>query len=390
MDFSYAGYMGGGVSIPSVPVQRTIAPSGTDDTAAIQAAIREVSSLPLVGGLRGAVALQAGTYMLSAPLTISASGVVLRGAGARAADTTIQMTGQPHTAFTIGGSGSYQSMGAAASITDAYVLSGARSFHVSDATGFAVGDAVLVRRPITAAWVQLMGMDKLVDSAGKPQTWLAVGGTINTDRTIQAISGNTVSLDVPLSDSLDAQYLSPTGSSMVKYGFAGRISQVGLEDLRVVGPALDVPLADGDGPDRRTPLREQPTFGHLSPSEMGDGPARRRQRLSQFAERHAGRGLLESRHPRIRARLDRGLGRGVEREDTVRSGTATARFRKLVHRLHGRGRHTRSRGRHDDAPQWCVRVFGNPRLAGQPLPGPVMRSTRSSSSRQYRLLIASL
>src|SRR5690349_2902656 len=48
MDFSYAGYMGGGVALPTVPVKKTVKPSGTgDDTALIQAAINEVSALPL-------------------------------------------------------------------------------------------------------------------------------------------------------------------------------------------------------------------------------------------------------------------------------------------------------------------------------------------------------
>ena len=45
MDFSYAGYMGGGVALPMVPVVRTVAPGGPNDgTAAIQAAIDEVST----------------------------------------------------------------------------------------------------------------------------------------------------------------------------------------------------------------------------------------------------------------------------------------------------------------------------------------------------------
>src|SRR5688500_13091906 len=58
MDFSHAGYMGGGVAIPNVPVTRTVKPSGgEDDTVAIQAAIDEVSALPLKGGFRGAVVL---------------------------------------------------------------------------------------------------------------------------------------------------------------------------------------------------------------------------------------------------------------------------------------------------------------------------------------------
>src|ERR1700749_2583239 len=40
LDFSYAGYMGGGVQLPSFPVKKTVAPSsGEDDSTAIQAAI---------------------------------------------------------------------------------------------------------------------------------------------------------------------------------------------------------------------------------------------------------------------------------------------------------------------------------------------------------------
>src|SRR5688500_11023438 len=58
MDFSHAGYMGGGVAIPKVKVARTVKPSGgEDDVAAIQAAIDQVSALPLRGGFRGAVLL---------------------------------------------------------------------------------------------------------------------------------------------------------------------------------------------------------------------------------------------------------------------------------------------------------------------------------------------
>src|SRR5512147_1649793 len=46
MDFSHAGYMGGGVALPAVPTRRTVAPSdGPDDTAAIQAAIDAVAAL---------------------------------------------------------------------------------------------------------------------------------------------------------------------------------------------------------------------------------------------------------------------------------------------------------------------------------------------------------
>ena len=43
MDFSYAGYGGGGVAIPGVPAAVTISPSGGDDTTNIQNAIDKVS-----------------------------------------------------------------------------------------------------------------------------------------------------------------------------------------------------------------------------------------------------------------------------------------------------------------------------------------------------------
>src|SRR3989442_13674333 len=79
MDFSYAGYMGGGVALPDVPVRRTVQPSGDkekDDVAAIQAAIDEVPKLPLVEGFRGAVQLSPGTFNCSNPIVIITTGVV--------------------------------------------------------------------------------------------------------------------------------------------------------------------------------------------------------------------------------------------------------------------------------------------------------------------------
>src|SRR5438067_13736356 len=50
VDFSFAGYGGGGVAIPIVPVKREVKPSGGDDSTAIQRAIDEVSKLELADG----------------------------------------------------------------------------------------------------------------------------------------------------------------------------------------------------------------------------------------------------------------------------------------------------------------------------------------------------
>lgn len=244
MDFSVAGYGGGGVALPSLPVVRTVSPVSGDNTANIQAAINAVSQLaPNSNGFRGAVLLSPGTYNVNGTLNLNASGVVLRGSGSGSGGTTLNLTsGAPHRAFTVGGTGSWTTIGSSVSITDSYVPSGAMSFHVSSASGFSVGDTILIGRPVTAAWVHLMGMDTLTSSTGTPQTWIAVGTIINTDRVITAISGNQISVDAPIADSFDSAFLNPPGGTVTKYTFDTRISQVGVEHLKVIGAAVNVDI----------------------------------------------------------------------------------------------------------------------------------------------------
>ncbi len=117
MDFSYAGYMGGGVALPMVPVKRTVEPSGVadkDDTAAIQAAIDEVAKLPLVDGFRGAVQLAPGNFTCGSTINLRESGIVLRGSGSGGDEktaTTIKMVGGKHAAIVIGAGRGRQAAG---------------------------------------------------------------------------------------------------------------------------------------------------------------------------------------------------------------------------------------------------------------------------------------
>jgi hypothetical protein len=237
MDFSHAGYMGGGVALPDVPVVKTLEPGGgVDDVPAIQAAIDAVSQRPLLNGFRGAVLLRPGRYKSVSSLTIGASGVVLRGSGSGAGGTVIEIVLPHHRFLNIHGAGArVEDATTRVSIVDDYVPSGASSFTVASAAGFKVGDAVLVTRPITAAWIQFVGMDKLVRN-GKPQTWLPVGGTQQWERTISRIAGNGITIDVPLSDSFDGRLLKPPGASLSKFSFPTRISQSGVESVRVEAP----------------------------------------------------------------------------------------------------------------------------------------------------------
>jgi len=235
MDFSSAGYMGGGVAIPVVPVQATVSPSGGDDTAAIQAALNRVSERELAGGFRGAILLKPGSYDCKGTLTICASGVVLRGSGSGTNGTTLRLGDSPHLCIACSGSSQTERVGSPARLLDAYLPSGANSFTAGNASGLRPGDTVLITRPVTASWISLMGMDTLVRS-GRHETWLSAGSRIETERVIRGVTGNTLLLDVPLTDSFDAKYLDPPGGAVVKCEVSGRISQVGVESLRISAP----------------------------------------------------------------------------------------------------------------------------------------------------------
>jgi hypothetical protein len=247
MDFSSAGYMGGGVALPIVPATLTVQPSeGVDNTKLIQDAIDAIAAMPLKNGFRGAVQLAAGMFTCNETITISASGIVLRGSGSGAGGTTIMMTGSKHSAIVISNRGNFKnsefekkSDAVFAKITDAYVPSGAATFSVDNASQFSVGDRIAIQRPVTDSWVHFMGMDNLVRD-GKPQTWIGKSRNEVAERKIIAISGNRISINIPLSDSYDAKYLNPSGTVVRKMPALQRITQVGIENLHVQCPPLEI------------------------------------------------------------------------------------------------------------------------------------------------------
>src|SRR5262249_27225892 len=125
------------------------------------------------------------------------------------------------------------------SIADAYVPTGATKFAVADAGGFAVGDTIAIRRPTTAAWVKFMGMDTLRRD-GRAQTLIGLNRAGISDRKITAISGNTLTVDIPLADSYDAKYLNPPGVTVSKLRSSASVEQVGVEHLHIQCPPLEI------------------------------------------------------------------------------------------------------------------------------------------------------
>ncbi len=241
-DFSYAGYEGGGVALPTVPTKHTVSPSGADDTAAIQHAIDEVSALPLVSGFRGAVELAPGTFHCADTITISASGVVLRGAGMGKDGTAIVMTGSPHLAIHVAGKLVQKVIAPETYLADSYVPFGTTVIHVADASNLHPGDTLLIFKPVTDAWLHFMGMDNMSRN-GQEEHWVGKDH-LEVRRRIAAVSGNTITLDVPLMDSYDARFFGSTHAAVTKVDLSGQVSQVGVEDLLIIAPKRRIALGD--------------------------------------------------------------------------------------------------------------------------------------------------
>jgi hypothetical protein len=227
MDFSAAGYRAGGVKLPSALVALRLEPEAGDNTARIQAALDNA---------RGAVVLTAGAYQIAGTLSITRSGVVLRGEKG----AVIRLTGKPHGFLEIHGEGTWHEEGPAEPILDVYVPAGANSFRVRDASSFHPGDRMLVLRPVTSEWIHFMGMDAPARD-GDEENCVHVGDIIRTDRVVDSIEGDRVTLDVPLSDALDSRF---TAASLVRYSFPGRITEVGVEGLRIIAAFDDTPSAE--------------------------------------------------------------------------------------------------------------------------------------------------
>ena len=230
-DFSYAGYMAGERAIVDVPVRiKVTLQKGKDATQRIQSAIDYVSSLPLdKNGFRGTVLLEKGSYEVSGGLYIRASGVVMRGSGMNNEGTTIIGSGKDRqTLITIAGKND-RTTETPIRIEDAYIPVNAAKLHVGKHS-FQPGDFVLVHRPSTKKWIELLSTGHF---GGGLTTlgWKPGERDLFWDRKIVAAEGETITIDAPLTSALDT---SLGGGFVRKYNWPGRIEQSGVENLRLV------------------------------------------------------------------------------------------------------------------------------------------------------------
>lgn len=194
-DFSYAGYHRSEVALPAawpgdsfdVTTYGAVA-APADSTAAFVAAIAAAQA---AGG--GVVYVPDGEYRLFGNLVVTASNVVIAGQsrdGTKLTFTDSNLNGNANITFAGGTPGNAP----AAPLTIDGV---ARSFTiaVADASGFAIGDDVVIDQVITQAFIDEHAMDGLWDTGGNS----ALGDRkIFYRRQIVGIANGVITLDVPL------------------------------------------------------------------------------------------------------------------------------------------------------------------------------------------------
>ncbi len=227
-DYSYAGYKGGGISLPnldSIPIKKVISPIEGDNKNNLQSAINYIESLPPdENGFRGILLLKRGTYKVSGTIYIRNSGVVLRGEGQGETGTVILATQTlKHNLLVIQGNehGIVEDTSTTVDIISSFVPIGSNNFEVSNTSIFSIGDTIFVKKTPNEFWIDDLEM--------RQYGWKASDYFVNHLRTIENINGNKITIDIPIVDAIEEQY---GGGNISKVIIKNRISNCGIEDIR--------------------------------------------------------------------------------------------------------------------------------------------------------------
>ena len=241
-DFSYCGYRNGGVKLPEVPTLVTLEPSGAEDESArIQAALDDLGKrLAKTPDSRGAILLKKGLWKVNKTLTMSYSGVVLRGEGDGEDGTVVLATGKWRF-FSISidsglsGLGSPTASVVGTGLDQPYVPVGSTRFKIAkeDDAKFAKlpskqspikdlkpGDGIVIMKAPNKEWITDLGMDVYKWSGGQAAAFF--------ERKLVSISKGELVFDVPLPQALDAKY---GGDIVYQAPPDFRIRECGVENI---------------------------------------------------------------------------------------------------------------------------------------------------------------
>ncbi|MDR3699339.1 MAG: DUF6298 domain-containing protein [Candidatus Sulfopaludibacter sp.] len=218
IDFSYAGYGGGGVPLPAVPNVISVRPTGGDDTALLQGALDRAAN--------GAVLLQPGRYRVFGRLTMRTSGVALRGTG----NATIIAAGNSRRTLLTIGAAQDALTDPPVPITDETVPADGRVLTLASVAAFHTGDRVVVTRPSDRAWIAALKMTGLRGTyANMRLDWAPGSRNLVWDRTVASVdnAGNRITLDAPVTTALERRY----GGATVARVTSAPVARIGIENV---------------------------------------------------------------------------------------------------------------------------------------------------------------
>ena len=229
LDFSYCGYKSSEQNIPALKNVIFVPKQDADASDVIQRAINYVSALkPDANGFRGAILLDNGTFHLNRNLWISTSGVVLRGTNKH--QTILLKHGVDRSALIyIEGVNNCIDKDTF-KITSDYVPVNEKTFLLNSVSGLKIGDRIKITRPSTKEWIASVKCD-VYGGGISALGWKPKDIDITWDRTIVAITTNSITIDVPLTTAIDAKF---GGGKITKYEWNGRISNSGIENLTLI------------------------------------------------------------------------------------------------------------------------------------------------------------
>lgn len=239
LDFSYCGYRQQAASIPDAPVKVYVPYKKGDQSRRLQQAIDYVSALKpdKATGLRGAVLIGEGVHELSAPLRISASGVVVRGVSKQ--KTILHKKGVDRGAVVYIEGRNDLAISDTLRVTDDYVPVGSQSLTLSGGNRLSEGSRLIIVRPSTKEWIESIGCEVF---GGNLPYWGWKEGEMDVrwQRTVTSSTSSqpgivSVDIDSPLSVSLDKEW---GGAYALTYSWPGLIRNSGVENITIEAEAL--------------------------------------------------------------------------------------------------------------------------------------------------------
>ena len=226
LDFSYCGYKSSEQDIPNLKNVIFVSHIEGDASESIQRAINYVSGLkPDSRGFRGAVLLDKGVFNLDKDLWIQTSGVVLRGTDKH--ETILLKHGVDRSALLhIEGVNNLATKDTFRLIST-YIPVNQKTLELASVTNLKVGDRLKVFRPSTKEWIASIKCNIFggaIDALG----WKPGDMDVTWDRIVTAINGNTITINAPLTATIDTQF---GGATVYSYKWNGRITESGVENL---------------------------------------------------------------------------------------------------------------------------------------------------------------